>query len=145
MSSLAIARIMTSPASPRILLIDDDELIRDVFTMMLTRRFEVDSAATGEEALERITEGGPYAVIVCDLQLPDMDGRAIYELQGEAGRSDIQDKMVFCTGGSSESRLSEFLISLGEERVIQKPCRADELFAVIDRRLASPEDDDAPV
>ena len=98
--ALALARTMTSPASPRILLIDDDELIRDVFTMILTRRFEVDSAATGEEALERITEGGPYSVIVCDLQLPDMDGRAIYELQGEAGRSDIQDKMVFCTGGS---------------------------------------------
>ena len=50
--ALALARTMTSPASPRILLIDDDELIRDVFTMILTRRFEVDSAATGEEALE---------------------------------------------------------------------------------------------
>jgi len=130
---------MGSQMPVRVLLIDDDELIRDVFTLMLSRRFEVDSAATGAEALELIGEGGPYAVIVCDMQLPDMDGRAIYEFQGRAGRADIQDRMIFCTGGSSESRLSEFLVAIGEERVLHKPCRADELFAVIDQMLGAPD------
>jgi len=128
---------MGSQVPCRVLLIDDDELIRDVFTMMLSRRFEVECAATGGEALDLLGSGGPYAVIVCDMQLPDMDGQAIYEAQAEAGRQDIQERMVFCTGGSAEPRVSEFLGAIGDERVIYKPCRADELFEVIDRMLGT--------
>ncbi|MGB1698777.1 MAG: response regulator [Nannocystaceae bacterium] len=128
---------MSSQAQQRILLIDDDELIREVFVLMLERRFTVDSAATGEEALALLESGGPYTVIVCDLQLPDMDGRAIFEAQAAAGRSELQDRMLFCTGGSAENRLSEFLVEIGEDRVLNKPCRADELFEAIDRMIAT--------
>ncbi len=58
----------------RVLVVDDDEAIRDFLSYMLTEEgFEVVVAAHGAEALDRIEQSLPQ-VILLDMRMPVMDG-----------------------------------------------------------------------
>ncbi|TFY96457.1 response regulator [Ramlibacter rhizophilus] len=59
---------------PRILLVEDNELNRDMLSRRLERRgFQVSIAVNGLEALERVAQERPELVLM-DMSLPDMDG-----------------------------------------------------------------------
>ncbi|MEB3186988.1 MAG: response regulator [bacterium] len=59
---------------PRILIVEDNEMNRDLLVRRLTRRgFEVTTAALGREALERLGGDRPDCILM-DLSLPEMDG-----------------------------------------------------------------------
>lgn len=70
-------------AAPRVLVVDDDQDIRDTLaTNLEARRYLVTRAATGAEAVDAATEVAPDLVIL-DLGLPDMDGiEVIHRLRG---------------------------------------------------------------
>ena len=57
-----------------ILLVEDDEALRNMYQHILTRKgFEVDLAVDGEEGLAKAQKGG-YAMILLDLLMPKLDG-----------------------------------------------------------------------
>lgn len=58
----------------RVLFVDDEQNILDTFRASLRKRFKVDTALGPKEGLEKIKSSGPYAVVVSDLKMPDMDG-----------------------------------------------------------------------
>src|SRR6185436_19621035 len=58
----------------RILFVDDDEFILYCFERMLGRTFDIDVAAGPHRALEAIKARGPYAVVVSDMRMPEMNG-----------------------------------------------------------------------
>lgn len=61
-------------AGCKILLVDDDiKLIRSI-RRYLRKRFDLDTALSGEEGLEFLKGKNSYAVIVSDYRMPDMDG-----------------------------------------------------------------------
>jgi two-component system response regulator HydG len=73
----------------RILVVDDERAQRDALRQYLERSgFEVDAVATGEEAIDRLPEGG-YALLITDLRLPGVDGlgvvRRAHELSEQIG------------------------------------------------------------
>src|SRR5256714_2512550 len=71
----------TRPSSPpaRILVVDDEALIRDTLAEYLQQEgFAVDACASGEDALERAAERR-YDVALCDVQLPGIDGIELLE------------------------------------------------------------------
>jgi DNA-binding response OmpR family regulator len=72
---------MASPAaSPRVLVVDDEPVVRDVLTRYLAHEgFEVDAAADGHAALTAI-EAQPPSVIVLDLMLPKLSGLELLRL-----------------------------------------------------------------
>lgn len=115
----------------KVLLIDDDELLREVFCSMLSRRHSVVGVATGTEAIEQLTGSShEFDVVVCDIQLPDLDGRAIYRRMQQVAPEYV-DRMIFCTGGSVDPQMLDFLDDVGEERVLNKPCTVDELLDAV--------------
>lgn len=60
---------------PRVLLVDDEESIRDGLGAFLSRSgFDVSAAADGVAALERL-RSWPCDIVVCDVMMPRMDGR----------------------------------------------------------------------
>ncbi len=64
---------------PLILVVDDDPGIRKFLRISLTASgYRVDEARTGEQALARAATEGP-ALVILDLGLPDIDGRAVVE------------------------------------------------------------------
>jgi two-component system chemotaxis response regulator CheY len=65
---------MAEPAGKRILIVDDANLVRRFYRDALERAgFEVDEALNGVEALEKVL-GGPYELIIVDVNMPQMDG-----------------------------------------------------------------------
>ena len=61
----------------RVLVVDDEAIIRKSFCRALSDAgFEAHAAANGREALARLEEG-PYHLVVTDLRMPEMDGRAV--------------------------------------------------------------------
>nr|MBN2277963.1 response regulator [candidate division Zixibacteria bacterium] len=61
-------------AKARVLLVDDEQDFRDVLSARIeTRGLEVETAANGPEALERI-ERQNYDAVILDLVMPEMDG-----------------------------------------------------------------------
>jgi DNA-binding NtrC family response regulator len=56
--------------SERILCVDDDPNILQAYQRALRKRFQIDVALGGEQALEAIVQQGPYAVVVADMQMP---------------------------------------------------------------------------
>lgn len=61
----------------RILLVEDEEFIRDLYTGELTKNgLQVDSVGTGKEALEKIAQN-KYDLLLLDIMLPDTNGLEI--------------------------------------------------------------------
>ena len=58
----------------RILCVDDDTNLLDAYHRALSKRFNIESALNGEEALAAVIDQGPYAVVVADMRMPGLNG-----------------------------------------------------------------------
>lgn len=66
---------MSVAIAPRVLIADDEELLRRLAARVLERaKFEVDTAANSEEVLSALSNGPLPAVLVLDFHLPPADG-----------------------------------------------------------------------
>jgi HD-like signal output (HDOD) protein len=62
------------PMSLRILCVDDDANILAAYQRNLRKQFTIDTALGGEQALAQMDLHGPYAVVVADMSMPNMNG-----------------------------------------------------------------------
>lgn len=61
----------------RILVVEDDLFLRELYTDILTQEgYKVEAAADGEEALQKIKVGG-YDLILLDIIMPKIDGLTV--------------------------------------------------------------------
>lgn len=68
------------PAAPRLLMIDDDAVMRRSAGRFLSRAgFDVVSTDSGEAALHRLRSGEQFDVVVVDMQMPTMSGLEVLE------------------------------------------------------------------
>ena len=58
----------------RILFVDDDADLLEVYRLVLQRHFEVKTAMSAEEGLQHLTQCGPFAAVVADLHMPGLNG-----------------------------------------------------------------------
>lgn len=124
------------PVSARILVADDEDRIRQLLRMYLTREnFAVDEAGDGQTALERI-HATAYNVIILDLMLPEMDGWSV--CQEVRRRADTP--IILLSARSEEyDRIVGF--QLGADDYVGKPFSPRELVLRVKsllRRSASP-------
>jgi signal transduction histidine kinase len=92
--------------SERVLIVDDEEDLRYVYTRQLRGDgYLLDTAADGEEAIEKIRTN-EYAVILTDMRMPRKDGLAVIA----AAREHLPDaEIIVLTGhGSLENALQAF-------------------------------------
>ncbi len=92
----------------RLMVIDDEPMLTAALTRMLTPDHEVEAFTSARVALERLRAGERYALILCDLMMPEMTGMELYgtlahELPAQAAR------MVFITGGAFTEAARRFL------------------------------------
>ncbi len=75
---------------PRILLVEDNEMNRDMLSRRLERKgYEVVMAVDGKEGIDKAREGG-YDVILMDMSLPEIDGwDATRQLRASAETADV--------------------------------------------------------
>jgi CheY-like chemotaxis protein len=116
--------VAESPAVPSgvtILLVDDDSAVREV-TASLLREFGygVIEAGSGNAALDLLRGGAAVDLLLADYAMPGMNGVETVR-EAQALRPGL--RALFITGFADLAALRE----VGEERIIQKPFREDEL------------------
>ena len=115
----------------KILVVEDDEVLGRVCAAVLTAEgFEVDTATTGQIALDRLT-GNSYALCLVDIRMPDMDGMALFKHMKQ-GRPELADRVVFITGDATDTGVQAFLEQTRRPCLI-KPFTVRELRAVAKR------------
>lgn len=61
-----------------VLVIDDDRAIARLLGRALGRQHQVVVVANGSEAVARVAEGERFDVVLCDINMPDLDGPGVY-------------------------------------------------------------------
>ena len=121
----------------RILVVDDEEIMRDALRALLTsENFDFDLAETGVQALAMMRER-EYDVVLLDLMMPGMDGLQVLE---ELKRGDDPPEAIILTAYGTIERAVR-ATKLGAFDFITKPFKIDELLlsirnALEHRRLA---------
>lgn len=118
----------TSLQGMRILIADDEEMIREVISELLTPRgCVVTEAASGNDAF-RILQNHEFDVLLTDVRMPDGDGldliQRIYDELPQC-RPDI----IVCSGFSDVT--TEMVRDLRITRILQKPFTMDELVEIL--------------
>lgn len=119
----------------KILLIDDDRILRTSITEFLTvnGNFDILTAEDGLEGIE-VAQTHLPDLIVCDVTMPRMDGYGVLQsLQLQQATASIP--FIFLTG-QSDRRSTRRGMDLGADDYIAKPFKASELQAAIEARLA---------
>jgi CheY-like chemotaxis protein len=103
----------------KILLVDDDENILDGYRRSLNREFQIETARGGQEALDRVAEKGPFAVVVSDMRMPGMDGIQLLT----AFKSQWPDTIRVMLTGNADKDTAIHAINEGNIfRFLNKPC-----------------------
>lgn len=113
-------------APMRILLVDDEPLVLRTIQRGL-RQHAVTSAGGGAEALALIRRGATFDVILCDLNMPTMSGRTLYETVF-ALLPELARRMVFTTGGALNRDDEDFLAT---HATVTKPFGTKELETLL--------------
>lgn len=85
---------MTTPNTKRILLVDDDAALRDMYTFILTKAgYEVVTAQDGVEGLAKAREGS-FALILLDMMMPNLDGMDFLRSYADEGPKEPNGPIV---------------------------------------------------
>jgi CheY-like chemotaxis protein len=120
-----------------ILIVDDDEAIRETLAQVLAEEgFGVDASANGREALAwlRAHAGGSTVLVLLDLMMPIMDGRAfLREKEGDPSLSSVPVVVITAGGGCAQlRRLYQIAGCLG------KPISVPRLLAIVNSAAMPP-------
>ncbi len=119
----------------RILLVDDEVEVADLYAEVLRRQgHEVLVAGSGQAALA-VVESTPIDLIVSDLRMPDIDGPALYRALSDAG-SVLASRIIFVTGDTLSEQAERFLAETGAD-VLEKPLEPRELVARVRATLSA--------
>jgi len=134
MASLAMTNVIETKAAngKKILLIDDDDALRDSLSeqLRLHEEFVTTEAASAADALE-VTKDEYFDAILLDVGLPDMDGREVCRL---LRRNGVKSPIIMLTGHDTDA--DQILgLDAGANDYIAKPFRLNVLLARLRAQL----------
>jgi two-component system cell cycle sensor histidine kinase/response regulator CckA len=120
-------------AGGSILVVEDEaKLASAVVEALRDEGYLVDHAADGEMALEKIKEQA-FDVVICDLKMPRLDGKAFYRML-EAAAPGLATRVIFVTGDVAGTDAEAFLKESGC-RWLAKPFRLGDLLRAVRETL----------
>lgn len=125
----------------RVLLVDDDPLVRRVFARTLSAEHEVVQTESAEKALEILEGDRRFDAIVSDLMMPGMDGAQLYDHVVQLD-SALATRMVFISGGVFTPRARAF-VKDAPVPILQKPLGGRALRQAVADVLRRSQNDDA--
>jgi CheY-like chemotaxis protein len=116
---------------PHLLLVDDSEAVLAFERAALSGHYAVSTALTGREALAKVRQLAPAAILL-DLSMPEMDGdEVLVQLQADPQLRRIPVIIV-----SSETQRAEACLKGGAKAFLAKPVRAPDLLPLVEKVLA---------
>jgi CheY-like chemotaxis protein len=111
----------------RALIVDDEEDLRDILELMLSRMgVDVVSASNGKEALIQLKEK-KIDLVISDISMPVMDGVTLLkELRNNTDLS--QPHFLFISGGIEFDESKQALINSQSDGMISKPFQIEQIL-----------------
>jgi DNA-binding NtrC family response regulator len=115
-----------------ILIVDDDDVIRETLFELLSTNYKCETAATAEEALAKL-ENTNVTVLLTDITLPGLSGR---DLLAHVQQRLPQTAVIVISGMSDEDQ-AQMLLTMGAFDYLLKPFRLEAVEASVKRALES--------
>jgi signal transduction histidine kinase len=113
----------------RVLIVDDDAMVLSALRRRLRRRYDTVTVLGGVEALARLSEDPGFDSIVCDLMMPEVDGKSFYDAI-KKDHPQLAGRIVFMSGGAFTPRLRRFAAAVPNP-VLQKPVSREDLESML--------------
>ena len=123
----AQSEAMDDSRSPTILVVDDEENIRHMLSLLLKKEgYRVRVAEDGEQALKELL-AREFDIVLCDIRMPRIDGM---QLLGELSERGVETTMIVMSAYGSVDTAIE-AIKAGAYDYISKPFQRDEVLLTI--------------
>jgi CheY-like chemotaxis protein len=110
---------------------DSPETQRYLRILLQLDGYQVETASTGEEALQQLRDGSAASVVLLDVQMPGIDGletlRILRDLRPEL-------RVIMCSGVDNPDTIREAIL-LGAQAYLVKPIQHLYLSAAVERCL----------
>ena len=126
-----------TPVRARVLIIDDVPAFGRSIARALEDH-EVTVVTRADDAFARLQADPAYDVILCDLLMPEVGGRGVFD-RLHAEWPELVSRVIFMTGGAFTPESRE-LCESAPQTVLTKPFSLDELRAAIDRLMRERDD-----
>ena len=118
-------------AGEKILVVDDEEMIRDLCYHILTAEgYQVTTASNGTAAFEELNRND-MDMLVTDIKMPGMDGLELFERVKQLNQDIVT---IFITGHGTLDTAIESLMR-GVDGFVLKPFTQEELFGAVERAI----------
>lgn len=115
-----------------ILVVDDEEAIREIVTLMLTSAgYSCMSAGSGKEAVKLLNSSDEFALLLSDLMMTDMSGLALLEIANQS----FPDLPVVMVTAVHDLSIALGAIRKGAYDFLLKPFEREQLLATVRRAL----------
>ena len=120
---------------PRVLLVDDEPLVRRGARRQLERLgYQVVDAENGVRALALYAEKGPFDAVVLDMSMPEMGGAECFK---HLRAHDPHARVLLASGYASDGE-TDALLANGARGFLEKPYSASALGAALTRCIGRP-------
>jgi CheY-like chemotaxis protein len=125
----------------RILIIDDDEDVREVLCLILSADgHQIELAGDGVDGIERLRAGSRPSMILLDMMMPRLDGEGVIRtLQADARFAAIPVVVI-----SGHQMAASTALQLGAAACLIKPVELEQLLGVVQRVAAKAEAEARP-
>ncbi|OGX38163.1 MAG: hypothetical protein A3G91_01060 [Omnitrophica WOR_2 bacterium RIFCSPLOWO2_12_FULL_50_9] len=120
-------------STPKILIVDDEEGVRESLKLILGDYYDIILTDSGEQALRCLEKDPAIGLVLLDIKMPKVNGLEVLKAV-KAKRHALSVVMV--TGYRSVETAAE-ATRLGASGYIVKPFKSDEILATVQRCLAS--------
>lgn len=118
--------------SEKVLLVDDDPAILTALGRHLRRKFDVHTAVGGAEALQLADTEGPFAVVLCDMTMPEINGIEVLDRLRERAPDTVR---MMLTGNADQKTAVDAVNRGNIFRFFNKPCSADDIAKGVEQGL----------
>jgi two-component system, chemotaxis family, sensor histidine kinase and response regulator PixL len=123
------------PAAPLILIVDDSVNLRHLLALTLERAgYQVAQAEDGQAALQLLASGVPVAAILCDLEMPRLDGWGF--LTQLRANSQLAQPPVTLLTARPDDHYRQRALQLGAIAYLTKPYREQDLLNTVAQMVA---------
>ena len=135
--AIDVQRQLTATDENRILVVDDEKLVREMFVLGLQTQFPdktIDQSADGISAVDLFSEH-KHSLILMDSQMPKLSGEdAFLKIRDFCETNSIEEpSCIFCTGFQVSDKMTEIIGDGARHCFLKKPIRFSELSAAIEK------------
>lgn len=129
-----VPRRRTNNSAPMVLIIDDSVVVREMLSMTFKKvGYKVEQARDGQDAWDKISDGLPCDIILCDIEMPRMNGlELLARIQQDEELSQIPVAMVTSRGAEKHRKIAA---DLGAKAYFTKPYLEEELLEASTRLI----------